>query len=111
MSRQRHLAVLIALVSLSGLLGTGRALSQTPQPPTVEDRDRAIDLYKQGDRVKAINILSEFSRTHSEDADAWYFLALAYYGGERSAPRVPPFSTCSPCVPIQPMQMPSWPTP
>ncbi|HMG74955.1 MAG TPA: TonB family protein [Pyrinomonadaceae bacterium] len=78
----RPLATLIALLTVvmsSLCLSTGRASTQTQQPTTVEERDRAIDLYKQGDRAGAIKILKDFTRTHPTDADAWYFFGLAYY--------------------------------
>jgi TonB family protein len=43
------------------------------------ERDRGIDLYKQGKAQAAIKILKEAVKQHSDDADAWYFLGLAYY--------------------------------
>ena len=73
------LIALLAILTISACLATGRASTQTQQPTAAEERDRAIDLYKQGDRAGAIKILKDFTRTHSEDADAWYFLGLAYY--------------------------------
>jgi tetratricopeptide (TPR) repeat protein len=77
----RQLTPLIALLTLliiSPCLRTGRASTQTQQP-TAEERDRAIALYKQGDSAGAIQILEPFTKAHSDDADAWYFLGMAYY--------------------------------
>jgi len=79
MHRRRYLATLIVVLTISASFAAGRAQAQIQQPPSVEDRDRAIDLYKRGDSAAAIHILKDFVRTHSEDADAWYFLGLAYY--------------------------------
>ena len=70
---------LLTVMTISPSLKTGSAGTQAQQTTAAEERDRAIDLYKQGDRVGAIKILKDFTRTHSEDADAWYFLGLAYY--------------------------------
>lgn len=62
----------------------GSCLPASAQEPatetTVADRDRGIDLYKQGKTQAAIKILKEVVKNHSDDADAWYFLGLAYYG-------------------------------
>ena len=66
------------------LCAPGSCLPASAQEPatetTVADRDRGIDLYKQGKNQAAIKILKEVVKNHADDADAWYFLGLAYYG-------------------------------
>lgn len=51
---------------------------QSPAKVSVE-RDQGIKLYKQGQTQAAIKILKEVVKQHPDDADAWYFLGLAYY--------------------------------
>lgn len=60
---------------------SGLSLRANAQQPATEDseRDRGIALYKQGQTQAAIKILKEVVKEHAEDADAWYFLGLAYY--------------------------------
>lgn len=82
MIKRRDFISLIAVLMLlahPASLRTGAASMQTQQAPTIEERDRAIELYKQGDRNGALKVLEAFTKTHSDDADAWYFLGLAYY--------------------------------
>jgi len=43
-----------------------------------EDRDRGIQLYKQGDTKSAIRALGLAVKKNKEDADAWYYLGLAF---------------------------------
>lgn len=56
-----------------------RANAQQSTNDVSEERDRGIKLYKQGQTQAAIKILKEVVKQHSDDADAWYFLGLAYY--------------------------------
>ena len=65
-------ALILSLILLATSTG---AIAQQPS----EDRDRGIQLYKQGDPAAAIKILTKVVEKHSDDADAWYFLALAYW--------------------------------
>jgi len=68
---------LVPCISSSGL----RANAQEAGTEAVSaDRDRAIKLYKEGQIGEAIKILRKIVKAHSDDADAWYFLGLAYYG-------------------------------
>ncbi|HEY5075396.1 MAG TPA: TonB family protein [Pyrinomonadaceae bacterium] len=71
-------------VSLSLILCvSGACIRANAQETTAEtdaaDRDRGIKLYQQGQIVEAIKILKRVVKTHADDADAWYFLGLAYY--------------------------------
>jgi TonB family protein len=70
-------AVFLSLI----LCVSGSSLRANAQQPATEgsERDRGIALYKQGQTQAAIKILKEVVREHAEDADAWYFLGLAYY--------------------------------
>jgi TonB family protein len=61
----------------------------TPLARTVvqgQDRDdksstaHAIELFRQGNTDEAIKILNEVVKHHPDDADAWYYLGLAYQG-------------------------------
>jgi TonB family protein len=62
---------------------SGSCIRANAQQPATEgaaaDRDRGIELYKQGQTQAAIKILREVVKAHADDADAWYFLGLAYY--------------------------------
>ena len=53
--------------------------AQQPINGVSEERERGIQLYKQGDTAAAIKILRKVVDKHSDDAEAWYFLALAYW--------------------------------
>jgi TonB family protein len=41
-------------------------------------RDRGIELYRQGKMLGAIEVLNKVVEKNSNDADAWYYLGLAY---------------------------------
>lgn len=78
MGRCCPLAVFLSLIlCVPGLCK--RANAQQPTTDVAADRDRGIDLYKQGQTQAAIKILKEVVKKHSPDAEAWYFLGLAYY--------------------------------
>lgn len=53
------------------------AISQQPVESISEQRDRAIQLYKQGDAKGAAKILAAVVKQDKSDSDAWYFLGLA----------------------------------
>jgi TonB family protein len=53
--------------------------AQQPATDASPDRDQGIKLYRQGKLHEAIKILREVTRQHPQDADAWYFLGVAYY--------------------------------
>jgi TonB family protein len=67
------------LLSLILLAASTSATAQQPAGTPSEDRERGIQLYKQGETGAAIKILKKVVDKHSDDADAWYFLALAYW--------------------------------
>jgi TonB family protein len=57
-----------------------RAHAQQPEGEVSADRDQGIKLYREGKLHEAIKLLREVVQKHPQDADAWYFLGLAYYG-------------------------------
>lgn len=64
----------LALIALS----TSTNAQQPTNTPS-EDRDRGIQLFRQGETAKAITILAKVVEKHSDDAEAWYYLGLAYW--------------------------------
>lgn len=76
---------LIALILCVSGFGTGAIAQQSATEAWVV-RDRGIEFYKQGRTAEAIKILSEFVKKHSDGADAWYFLGLAYYSDSAISP-------------------------
>jgi TonB family protein len=69
-------ALLLSLILLAASTGS---TAQQPAGNPSEERDRGIQFYKQGDPAAAIKILTKVVEKHANDADAWYFLALAYW--------------------------------
>lgn len=65
------LAIVVLFLAVSG-----NVIAQKPVPLT--RTTRGIQLYQQGDLDKAIKILKEAVKRSPEDADAWYYLALAF---------------------------------
>jgi TonB family protein len=79
MRNSRHLAVSVlvsSLVYLSFLIISGDVNGQQSEP--LADTARGIQLYQQGDSTQAIKILKEIVKKHPDDADAWYYLGLAF---------------------------------
>ena len=74
----RAFVPLVLLVSLS-FWTTARAQAQRPDGATNSDTARAIEIYQQGDATEAIKLLQAIVKKHPDDADAWYYLALAFY--------------------------------
>jgi len=75
----RHLAVsglVLSVVYLFFLISPGYVSGQQPEP--LADTARGIQLYQQGDATGAIKILKEIVKNHPDDADAWYYLGLAF---------------------------------
>ena len=75
----RHLAVSVlvsSLVYLSFLIIPGYVSGQQSEP--LASTARGIQLYQQGDSTEAIKILKEIVKKHPDDADAWYYLGLAF---------------------------------
>ncbi|MCM3872992.1 MAG: TonB family protein [Pyrinomonadaceae bacterium] len=55
-----------------------RTQAQQRDDLTVWDTARAIDIYRQGNATEAIKQLEEIVKKRTEDAEAWYYLGLAY---------------------------------
>lgn len=69
--------VLISLLlCLSIVVGASPVRAQQPEP--LKTTARGIQLYQQGDADGAIKILQEVVENHPDDADAWYYLGLAF---------------------------------
>jgi TonB family protein len=70
-----------------GATATTRAQEPPPPPASVETL-RGIQLYRQGQNAQAIEVLEKvIKRGGDDDANAWYYLGLAYKrdGRERAA--------------------------
>lgn len=65
-------AVLCLLIIVFGLHA---AVAQQPGPSL----DQGVQLYKQGDYDGAIKILQDVVSRNPDDADAWYYLGLAFH--------------------------------
>lgn len=50
---------------------------QTAQPLKLAERERGIELYKQGKAAEAVQALKKVVKDNAEDYAAWYFLGLA----------------------------------
>ena len=70
--------VLSALLCLSFLLSGFSSYAPAQQPGPSVGSARGIQLYQQGDASGAIKILQEVVKKHPDDADAWYYLGLAF---------------------------------
>jgi TonB family protein len=80
-----RLAVLCLLIILFGFDAT---VAQQPGPSL--DLTQGIQLYKQGDYDGAIKILQDLVSRSPDDADAWYYLGLAFHvQGITGAARMP----------------------
>ncbi len=79
------LCLFLALV----FLGTSNnTTAQQPASNPSEDRDRGIQLYKQGDTNGAVAVLRAVVKQDKVDGDAWHYLGLALArAGDRSAAR------------------------
>lgn len=64
------------LAGVSFLLCIGVSAQQTPNGPS-EERDRGIQLYKQGDNKGAVEALRAATSKNRDDGDAWHYLGLA----------------------------------
>jgi tetratricopeptide (TPR) repeat protein len=67
-------ALLISLILLSTFIG---AMAQQPAGGPSEDRDRGIQLYKQGDFPGAVKALRSATNKGKTDLSAWHWLGLA----------------------------------
>ena len=82
--RVPHYARAFVLVSLllSLLLDSGSSAHlQSQQQDGTKNRDteRAIETYHQGDATEAIKQLQAIVKRRPDDADAWYYLGLAFH--------------------------------
>jgi len=63
------------------VLGLGNsAIAQQSADNPSPDRDRGIQLYKQGDNKGAVEVLRATVKRDKEDAEAWHYLGLAHLG-------------------------------
>ena len=53
------------------------AQQQRADASTSSETARAIETYQQGDATETIKQLQQIVKKHPDDADAWYYLALA----------------------------------
>ena len=74
----RAFVPIVLLASLS-FLTTARGQAQRPDGATNSDTARAIEIYQQGDATEAIKLLQAIVKKRPDDADAWYYLGLAFY--------------------------------
>jgi TonB family protein len=75
--RHFDVSVLVSsLVYLSFLIIPGYLSGQQSEPPA--STARGIQLYEQGHSTEAIKILKEIVKKDPDDADAWYYLGLAF---------------------------------
>jgi TonB family protein len=69
------IALLLSLVLLATSAG---ATAQQPASGTSEERDRGIQLYKQGDAMGAIAALRSATKRNKNDISAWHYLGLSF---------------------------------
>jgi TonB family protein len=72
------LTMLILSLSLVVPDSERTAQAQGPVDPHAQNTARGIQLYQQGDMIGAAKVLHEVVKKHPDDADAWYYLGLAY---------------------------------
>jgi TonB family protein len=79
----KSLCVCLSL-SVSCLLTTGwniEVRAQQPPAPSSAERERGVELYKQGEIQGAVKALRAAVKLDKTDADAWYYLSLALNRG------------------------------
>lgn len=82
------MSLTIAIFTFVSLLIPGasiRAWAQTTSATIPDDTAQGIKLYHQGNTEEAIKILTKVVKNRRDDADAWYYLGLAYNREERIA--------------------------
>jgi TonB family protein len=74
--------LLLLLLLLSLLIAAPRSDTKAQQPDELADQTTAhgIELYQQGKSDEAIKVLKKVVKKHPDDADAWYYLGLAFNG-------------------------------
>lgn len=77
--RTKSLLLLLALLACALITSSAQAGTRFQQSATAssDERERGINLYKQGDIKGAIKVLSAVVDKNKSDADAWHFLGLA----------------------------------
>ena len=79
----RKVTVLVAALAVSSCLlmigprAAVRAQEQTATAPASGERERGVELYKQGDLKEAIKALRAAVKLDENDGEAWYYLSLA----------------------------------
>lgn len=82
--RMPHYVGAVALVSLSlspsflSKVTSARVQAQQQDVAIKSDTARAIEIYKQGNATEAIKRLHAIVEKRPDDADAWYYLGLAF---------------------------------
>jgi TonB family protein len=76
MLKPHNLGVFVLTVLILSLSLVVKA--QGPVDPRAQNTARGIQLYQQGDMIGAAKVLQEVVKKHPDDADAWYYLGLAY---------------------------------
>src|SRR5260370_14917432 len=69
-------AALLFVVSLS--FASHNVSAQQPINGVSEERERGIQLYKQGDAKGAIDLLRQAVKRHKDDISAWHYLGLSF---------------------------------
>ena len=82
MLRPRSLGVLVlaAVAFLAPQILNPYAFVRAQQPDDSQNQNtaRGVQLYQQGDTAGAISVLNKVVKKHPNDADAWYYLGLAF---------------------------------
>ena len=81
MIKARDLPILIGLLTVGGAVpflavGANRLAIQQQDPATINERDRGIQLYKNGDVKGAIDALRLAVKRDKNDMTAWHYLGL-----------------------------------
>ncbi|MGB7921612.1 MAG: TonB family protein [Pyrinomonadaceae bacterium] len=84
-------ALMLFFISFSVPAQTARADSQQSPAAISDDTARGIKLYKQGATEEAIKLLKKVVKERRDDADAWYYLGLAYHREGRMGEALPAF--------------------
>src|SRR5205085_7583343 len=69
----------------------GPVRAQRPSSSNAEETARGIEFYQQGKTSEAINVLSKVVKENEDNADAWYYLGLAYRRHGSTCAAIPAF--------------------
>jgi tetratricopeptide (TPR) repeat protein len=75
MSQSRVTTIL--LCCFFSLIVGSRSSIFAQQPPRAPEKERGIELYREGDFNKAVKALKEAVKKQEGDSDAWYYLGLS----------------------------------